>query len=74
MPNKNTDTGTRPPLHRDPHAINADNEIDGDRPVPRRTWHHVRYGAPAQPLSGQDKTFSEEADAAATGDLRPRKH
>jgi hypothetical protein len=74
MPNKNTESGTRLPLHRDPHASNADNGIDGGRPVPRRTWQHVRYGAPARPVPGQDRTFSEEADAAATGDLRPRKH
>jgi hypothetical protein len=60
--------GTRPPLH---------SNIESDRPVPRRTWWHARYGdppAPAEPGTPQDMTFSEEDDAARTGDERPRKH
>ncbi|MGE4063013.1 MAG: hypothetical protein AB7E79_06555 [Rhodospirillaceae bacterium] len=61
-------SGTRPPLHRDAH--------ESDRPVPKRTWRHARYGdAPEAPPNDapQDKTFSEEDDAAASGDVRPHK-
>jgi hypothetical protein len=63
MADKSSQSGTGPP--------------DADRPVPRRTWRHARYGDPPErAVSGapQDKTFSEEDDAAATGDIRPHKH
>lgn len=54
------------------HASRGD-----DRPVPRRSVKHARYGdRPEQPVPGapQDKTFSEQADAEATGDARPKKN
>lgn len=68
MPHKQTETGTRPPLHRD--------EAQSDRPVPRRTWRHARYGDapdPATPGVTQDQTFSEQDHAEATGDAAPER-
>lgn len=72
MANKVPRSGTRPPLHRD--------REEADRPVPKRTWHHARYGdAPERAAPGvssgvpQDKIFSEQKDAEATGDARTRK-
>jgi hypothetical protein len=69
MAEKISRTGTRPPLHRDAH--------EADRPIPKRTWRHARYGDapdPVFPGAPQDETFSEDEDAAATGDTRPHKH
>jgi hypothetical protein len=69
MSEKITNTGTRPPLHRDAH--------EADRPTPKRTWRHARYGdapAPVPPGAPQDKTFSEGEDAAATGDTHSHQH
>jgi hypothetical protein len=79
MAEKISTTGTRPPLHRDPRATGRvfEDLREADRPVPRRTWRHARYGDPPEavrPGASQDRTFSEEEDAAASGDARPHKH
>ena len=47
-----------------------------NRPVPKRTWRHARYGdAPEMPEKDapQDRAFSEEDDAVKSGDQRPQK-
>lgn len=83
MADKHMSSGTRPPLHRDPRATHpgdpagdpAGESAPESRPVPKRTWRHARYGdAPDPPAAGVRRTtFSEEADAEATGDAKPRK-